>query len=53
MITAGIDMGTQSVKVVILKDNEIMSRSQIFSGFEPTKAAKSRCLRYFVGEILF
>jgi len=40
MITAGIDMGTQSVKVVILKDNGIMSRSQSFSGFEPTKAAE-------------
>jgi benzoyl-CoA reductase subunit D len=40
MITAGIDMGTQSIKVVILKDNEILSREQAFSGFEPTKAAE-------------
>ena len=40
MITAGIDMGTQSVKVVILKDIEILSRGQTFSGFEPTKAAE-------------
>jgi benzoyl-CoA reductase subunit D len=40
MITAGIDMGTQSVKVVILKDREILSRGQAFSGFEPTKAAE-------------
>ena len=40
MITAGIDMGTQSVKVVILKDGEILSRSQAFSGFEPRKAAE-------------
>jgi benzoyl-CoA reductase subunit D len=40
MITAGIDMGTQSVKVVILEDEKILSRSQAFSGFEPTKAAE-------------
>ena len=40
MITAGIDMGTQSVKVVILKDNEILSQELAFSGFEPTKTAK-------------
>ena len=40
MITAGIDMGTQSVKVVILKNGEIVSRTQAFSGFYPTKAAE-------------
>ncbi len=40
MITAGIDIGTQSVKVVILKDGETLSREQAFSGFEPTKAAE-------------
>ena len=40
MITSGIDMGTQSIKVVILKDGEILSRGQAFSGFEPTKAAE-------------
>jgi benzoyl-CoA reductase subunit D len=40
MITAGIDMGTQSVKVVILKNGEIASRTQAFSGFYPTKAAE-------------
>jgi benzoyl-CoA reductase subunit D len=40
MITTGIDMGTQSIKVVILKDNEILSREKAFSGFEPTKAAE-------------
>jgi len=40
MITAGIDMGTQSVKVVILKGGEILSRGQAFSGFEPAKAAE-------------
>ena len=40
MITAGIDVGTQSVKVVILKDGEPPSQEQAFSGFEPTKAAE-------------
>ena len=40
MLTAGLDMGTQRVKVVILKDNQILSRNQNFSGFEPTKAAE-------------
>jgi benzoyl-CoA reductase subunit D len=40
MLTAGIDMGTQRVKIAILKDNQIISRSQNFCGFEPTKAAE-------------
>jgi benzoyl-CoA reductase subunit D len=40
VITAGIDMGTQSIKVVVLKDRKILSRSWIFSGFEPRKAAE-------------
>ena len=40
MITAGIDLGTQSVKVVILKDGGIISRGQAFSGFDPAKAAE-------------
>ena len=40
MITAGIDLGTQSVKTVILKDGEVIARSKIFSGFDPAKAAE-------------
>jgi len=40
MFTAGIDMGTQRVKVAILKDKQILSQSQAFCGFEPTKAAE-------------
>jgi benzoyl-CoA reductase subunit D len=40
MITVGIDVGTQKIKTVILKDNAILSRGQAFSGFEPTKAAE-------------
>ena len=40
MISAGMDLGTQRVKVVILKDNQIVAQSQQISGFEPTKAAE-------------
>jgi benzoyl-CoA reductase subunit D len=40
MITAGIDLGTQSVKAVILKDGEVVSRGKAFSGFDPAKAAE-------------
>jgi benzoyl-CoA reductase subunit D len=40
VISAGIDMGIQRVKVVILKDNQTIAQSQQFSGFEPTKAAE-------------
>ena len=40
MITAGIDLGTQSVKAVVLKDGEVVGRGKAFSGFEPAKAAE-------------
>lgn len=40
MITIGMDIGTQSVKVVLLKDNAVISRKQAFSGFDPTKATE-------------
>jgi benzoyl-CoA reductase subunit D len=33
-------MGTQRVKVVIIKDGQILSKAQNFLGFEPTKAAE-------------
>ena len=36
MISAGIDMGTQRVKVAILKNNQIIAKNQNFSGFDPT-----------------
>ena len=39
MITSGIDIGTQRVKVAILADGKIIALSQKFSGFDPTKAA--------------
>ncbi len=34
MITAGIDMGAKNVKVVVLKDDEILARGMILSGFD-------------------
>ena len=40
MATVGIDMGIQTVKVVVLKDGEVAARVRVFSGFEPTKAAE-------------
>jgi len=40
MITVGMDMGTQRVKVVVLADNAVISRGQAYSGFEPTKTAE-------------
>ena len=40
MITVGMDLGTQKIKAVVLKDNSVISRGQAFSGFEPTKAAE-------------
>ncbi len=40
MITVGIDMGIQTVKIVVLKDGAVVARAKTFSGFEPTKAAE-------------
>jgi len=40
LITVGMDLGTQRVKVVVLKDDFIVGRAMEFSGFDPTKAAE-------------
>ena len=40
MITVGIDLGTQSVKTVVLKDGEVVSHGKVFSGFDLTKSAE-------------
>ncbi|MDH5268204.1 MAG: acyl-CoA dehydratase activase [Candidatus Bathyarchaeota archaeon] len=40
MIAAGIDIGTQSAKVTILKDGEVLSRSLALCGFNPKEAAE-------------
>ena len=40
MITAGIDMGAKTIKVVILKDGQIIGRGNVFSGFETRESAE-------------
>jgi len=40
MIVAGIDMGIQTVKVLVLKDGVTVGKAKVFSGFEPTRAAE-------------
>jgi len=40
VITVGIDLGTQRVKAVVLQDGAVVGRGQMFSGFDPTKAAE-------------
>lgn len=40
MITVGIDMGIQTIKIVVLKNGTVVARTKAFSGFEPTKAAE-------------
>lgn len=35
-----MDLGTQRVKVVVLKDGTVAARAQAFAGFDPTKAAE-------------
>jgi benzoyl-CoA reductase subunit D len=47
MITAGIDMGSKFVKVVILKDGVVQGKASEATGFEPTAAA-ARCLEVSV-----
>ena len=43
MITVGLDIGTQSVKAVVLNnaDNQVLARAQTFSGFDPVKAIQN------------
>ena len=35
-----MDLGTQRVKAVVLKDDVVVARGQAFSGFDPAKAAE-------------
>ncbi|MEE9554864.1 MAG: acyl-CoA dehydratase activase [candidate division Zixibacteria bacterium] len=39
MITAGIDMGAKYIKVVILKDDKIIGKSNVPTGFDQTESA--------------
>lgn len=38
MISAGIDVGAKTVKVIIVKENEIISKSKVKTGFDQVKA---------------
>jgi benzoyl-CoA reductase subunit D len=40
MANAGVDVGTQTVKVVILQNGEVIGRAKVFSGFDPAKSAE-------------
>jgi benzoyl-CoA reductase subunit D len=40
MMTAGVDVGTQTVKVVILLNGGVAGRAKVFSGFDPAKSAE-------------
>src|SRR5512136_243390 len=40
MATAGIDLGTQTVKVVILKSGEVAGMAKVYSGFDPAGSAE-------------
>lgn len=40
MITAGIDMGSKTIKVVILRDGEIIGKGKTLAGFESREAAE-------------
>ncbi len=41
MITAGIDMGAKNLRVVILKDGEVLVRKERPAGFDTTESAKA------------
>ena len=41
MITAGIDVGAKWVKVVVLRDGEVIGRARALTGFEQTESAKT------------
>lgn len=41
MISAGIDVGAKNIKIVLLRDNEVIAREKILSGFEAKENVKS------------
>ncbi|MCK5548859.1 MAG: hypothetical protein KAI64_07570, partial [Thermoplasmata archaeon] len=40
MITAGVDMGAKTLKVVILDDGNVLARTIVQTGFEQAKSAE-------------
>lgn len=49
MITAGMDMGSKYVRVVILQDGVVLGKASETTGFEPIEAA-SKCLKNALSE---
>jgi benzoyl-CoA reductase subunit D len=49
VITAGIDMGAKNVKVIILKDKEVLSKGLTLSGFDQRAAAEKVLKRALQG----
>lgn len=49
MITAGIDVGSKTIKVVVLKDGEVLARGQRAAGLEQAESA-TQCLKEVVAE---
>lgn len=45
MITAGIDIGAKFVKVLLMKDGQVLARAQEHAGFEPNEAAERALAR--------
>lgn len=41
MLTAGIDMGAKNIRVVILKDGQVIARKERPAGFDTTESAKA------------
>ena len=41
MITAGIDMGAKNLRVVILKDGQVLARKECQAGFDTTESAQA------------
>ena len=39
--TIGLDLGTQTIKVVVLENNKVLSREKAFSGFDPSEVLKT------------
>ncbi len=41
MISAGIDVGAKNIKIVLLRDNEVIAREKVLSGFEAKESVIS------------
>ena len=49
MITAGIDVGSKAIKVVLIKDGEVLARGKRAAGLEQTESA-TQCLMAVAGD---